>query len=74
MYEIAEWSEIETQKGFFVDYAKAHGFDPLNPDHWYKQSKSDILAAEVCFFPFFLFLPVHNCLTGSLESSLLLWK
>lgn len=31
-------------KLFFVKYAKEKGFDPLNPQQWYQQSRKDIMA------------------------------
>ena len=30
-----------------MTYARKHQFDPLNPEHWYSQSKSKILTSKV---------------------------
>lgn len=32
---------------FFVEYAKKYGFDPANPENWYSQPSSRILAMKV---------------------------
>jgi hypothetical protein len=32
---IGLWTEAEKRKQFFVDYAKANGFDHLNAESWY---------------------------------------
>eukprot|EP00026_Physarum_polycephalum_P001387 Phypoly_transcript_01388.p1 GENE.Phypoly_transcript_01388~~Phypoly_transcript_01388.p1 ORF type:complete len:627 (+),score=98.80 Phypoly_transcript_01388:211-1881(+) len=40
------WQKKENRRKFFENYAKAHGFDPLKPENWLKQSKEDIMAME----------------------------
>jgi len=48
------FSTVEQRRNFFIDYAKSHGFEPLNPENWYIQSRKQILAtkagARVAFF------------------------
>eukprot|EP00026_Physarum_polycephalum_P002735 Phypoly_transcript_02743.p1 GENE.Phypoly_transcript_02743~~Phypoly_transcript_02743.p1 ORF type:complete len:836 (+),score=105.65 Phypoly_transcript_02743:77-2584(+) len=40
------WSKVRNRRKFFEDYAKDHGFDPLIPENWYKQSSKKIKAAK----------------------------
>jgi len=35
------------RRNFFEQYAKAHNFDPLNPNNWYMQPLAKIKAAKV---------------------------
>ena len=48
---LAVWKSAENRRNFFEKYAKKKGFDPLDPEPWYNQSKEDILAAVNIFFP-----------------------
>lgn len=49
IYYVDTYASPESRKKFFEEYAKVHGFDPLNPENWYLQSFSRINAAEVIF-------------------------
>lgn len=46
--------KIENRRNFFIEYANTHGFDPLNPDHWYLQSREKLIAVKESFLLFFL--------------------
>eukprot|EP00026_Physarum_polycephalum_P018830 Phypoly_transcript_20577.p1 GENE.Phypoly_transcript_20577~~Phypoly_transcript_20577.p1 ORF type:complete len:206 (+),score=32.24 Phypoly_transcript_20577:67-618(+) len=39
------WREANRRK-FFEDYAKQHGFDPLNPENWYTEPVEKIMAVR----------------------------
>eukprot|EP00026_Physarum_polycephalum_P002112 Phypoly_transcript_02116.p1 GENE.Phypoly_transcript_02116~~Phypoly_transcript_02116.p1 ORF type:complete len:954 (+),score=114.83 Phypoly_transcript_02116:59-2920(+) len=41
-----QWNFIGNRKKFFEKYAKENGFDPLNPEEWYRQPRKRILATE----------------------------
>ena len=41
------WGSAKNRRWFFENYAKEKGFDPLNPEHWYKQSRKHILSEKV---------------------------
>lgn len=47
------WSSLERRRNFFENFANKVDFDHQNPQNWYSQSVSRILAEEVCFFCFF---------------------
>jgi len=36
------WNDAANRKKFFEDYAKANGFDPLDPINWYSRPLSAI--------------------------------
>ena len=38
---------IKNRREFFESFAVEHGFDPLSPTHWYKQSIDQIMASKV---------------------------
>ena len=42
-------------KAFFETYAKKRRFDPLIPEHWYKQTAAEIYAEKVLLFVTYLF-------------------
>lgn len=41
------WTDPSNRKQFFLDFAKAKGFDPYNPESWYTVSSADIAATKV---------------------------
>jgi hypothetical protein len=41
------WNKAEKRRKFFEDYARAHGFDPLNPENWYSEPSANIMATKV---------------------------
>ena len=43
------------RRKFFETYARKKGFDPLIPENWYRQSRTEIRSAKVCFSSTFLF-------------------
>ena len=46
-YFIVSWHTTESRRIFFERYAEQQGFDPLNPDYWYSQSRDKILTVKV---------------------------
>eukprot|EP00026_Physarum_polycephalum_P001037 Phypoly_transcript_01038.p1 GENE.Phypoly_transcript_01038~~Phypoly_transcript_01038.p1 ORF type:complete len:1240 (+),score=185.34 Phypoly_transcript_01038:28-3720(+) len=40
------WQEPSNRKAFFLNYAKAHNFDPLLPENWYQQLKAHIMSEK----------------------------
>ena len=46
------WNSVENRRRFFEDFAKANGFDPRLPGHWYNLTKVDFLTEKVCLSPF----------------------
>jgi len=40
------WAYAGHRRKFFQNYAKQHGFDPLVPENWYKESRTKVLAAK----------------------------
>lgn len=51
-YLLGSWKTTEQRRQFFVNYAKANGFDAFNGDNWYDQSRSAILSVKVTSFYF----------------------
>ena len=47
LFYIVSWHTTESRRIFFERYAEQQGFDPLNPDYWYSQSRDKILAVKV---------------------------
>ena len=41
------WKHPENRRRFFQDYASENGFDPLNPENWYTQPHSKVMAVRV---------------------------
>jgi hypothetical protein len=41
------WRSVGSRRNFFVNYAKANGFDPLVADNWYTHSRSRIETVKV---------------------------
>ena len=44
---LGPWSDSNKRRKFFEDFAKSHGFSPLNPHTWYTISRNRILAQKV---------------------------
>lgn len=44
------WHEEDNRRKFFEDYAAKNGFDPLDPNEWYKQSIDKLTATKVFNF------------------------
>lgn len=42
-----KWTEESGRRAFFESYAIKKGFDYLNPEHWYSQTKSNVLSEKV---------------------------
>jgi len=42
----SRWGHASKRRQFFVDYAKAKGFDPLAAENWYSQPKKSIFDAK----------------------------
>ena len=51
MYFFIVWKDVKQRRKFFIDYAKANGFDPLKANDWYSQPKERIMAVKVSFLP-----------------------
>jgi hypothetical protein len=52
-----QWAKVENRRKFFENFANLSGFDPLIPNHWYKQSREKIMATKVSYtLDVFLFL------------------
>jgi hypothetical protein len=47
------WNNAAARRKFFEDYAKENGFDPLDPNNWYKISRYKLMALQVFFFTLF---------------------
>lgn len=43
----ASWRSVKNRRQFFENYAVKNGFDFLNADAWYSQSRTNILSTEV---------------------------
>jgi hypothetical protein len=43
----AMWSEKSFRRKYFEKYAKSNGFDPLDPEMWYKYAKKGISTFTV---------------------------
>jgi hypothetical protein len=41
------WLNVENRRNFFIKYANSRGFDPLNPENWYTQTREAIMEAKV---------------------------
>ena len=57
------WNEVTNRRGFFDEFARSNGFDPLEPKNWYSIASTQIFNSKVFlsfssfFSPFFsLFL------------------
>ena len=46
------WEDIENRKSFFLELAKEKGFDPYQPQNWYKVSPGQIARRVWCCYPF----------------------
>lgn len=46
----AVWVNEDTRRKFFINYAHDNGFDALDPNGWYTQSKRNILNQKVLSF------------------------
>ena len=55
---LAVWKSPENRRNFFEKYAKQNGFDPLDPELWYSQTKENILAA-VSYIHYFSYANLH---------------
>ena len=42
-----DWSDTRNRRKFFETYAREHGFDPRDPEAWYRHTKKQILAVQV---------------------------
>ena len=51
MYFFIVWKDVKQRRKFFIDYAKANGFDPLKANDWYSQPKERIMAVKVSLLP-----------------------
>jgi len=49
------WKDTEQRRNFFINYAKANGFDPLNTNKWYSHPQERIRAVKVCYSYLFVF-------------------
>eukprot|EP00026_Physarum_polycephalum_P000846 Phypoly_transcript_00847.p1 GENE.Phypoly_transcript_00847~~Phypoly_transcript_00847.p1 ORF type:complete len:1309 (+),score=236.62 Phypoly_transcript_00847:226-3927(+) len=49
MWAPPDWTEAETRRKFFEDFARENGFDPLNPENWYHQSRDKIMERKSSF-------------------------
>lgn len=47
MIAAKSWNLPARRRLFFEKYARANGFDPLKPEHWYSQSKNKIKLTKV---------------------------
>lgn len=52
----ASWQSVETRENFFIDYAKANGFDYNDPHSWYSQPRSKIMLVPVSIINHYLLL------------------
>jgi len=43
------WPDRENRRKVFENYAKANGFDPLNPECWYTQTKFRVSSMKKAF-------------------------
>ena len=48
------WSDPQSRRRFFEDYAKENKFDPLIPSNWYSNDRKKILSTKVFYFYFIL--------------------
>lgn len=46
-YYCPEWHEQSRRRQFFEDFAGDNNFDPLDPNNWYSQLRSNIMANKV---------------------------
>jgi len=61
------------RRKFFETFADRNGFDPLNPDNWYQQTRKKILSSPVHPFPshIFIFSSIYTICTGLRNSGFL---
>lgn len=43
----APFANSSARRQFFGEYAQTKGFDPLDPENWYSQSKEGIMSTTV---------------------------
>ena len=42
---------MESRRRFFINYAKARGFEVLSPENWSSQYREELMATKVLLFP-----------------------
>lgn len=47
LYCYLDWMDVRNRRKFFEKYAREHGFNPTDPEGWYKQNKKQILETKV---------------------------